>query len=97
MQVPKKISQIGQYIYTYRVIVLWCVILGLLGFTLWQSMKISDPGVDQAYLQQQRTAQEESATEILLDESLRETLNQLERTPVDVKAENLGTNNPFNP
>lgn len=86
-----------RYIYAYRIVAIWLLILGLLGFTLWQSLDISDPKINQTYLEQQRKQQEDDTTGIVLDEALRSRINNLEQTPVNVEPGDLGTDDPFNP
>lgn len=97
MKIPKKLTRILSHVYSYRVIAIWLVVLGLLGFTLWQDLKISDPGIDQQYLQSQRSSQEQNATDIELDDELRARIDNLERIPVDTEPQDLGTQDPFNP
>jgi cytoskeletal protein RodZ len=97
MSTTRVFHQAISYIRSYRIILIWLLILGLLGFTLWQSLSISNPEANQTYLEQQRSKQEESTTNIQLDQQLRSRINNLERNPVDVEPENLGTEDPFNP
>lgn len=97
MKIPKKLTRILNHVYSYRVIAIWLIVLGLLGFTLWQDLKISDPGIDQQYLQSQRSNQEQNATDIELDDELRAQIDNLERIPVDTEPRDLGTQDPFNP
>lgn len=97
MKIPQTLSTTIHYIQAYRIILIWLVVFALIGFTLLQSIKISEPQVDRSYLQEQRTEQEKNATGIELSEELREQINNLKRTPVDTDPENLGTTDPFNP
>lgn len=97
MKLQQSLNTTIKYIYSYRIILIWLAILALLGFTLWQSLKISDPQVDREYLQEQRTKQQKNATDIELSEELREQIHNLEHTPVDTEPEDLGTNDPFHP
>lgn len=97
MNIQQTLNTIIRHIRAYRTILIWLAVLGLLGFTLVQSQKISDPRVDRAYLEAQRAEQEKSTASIELSETLREQINNLERTPVDTDPEELGTSDPFHP
>lgn len=93
----KSIKLVKVCIYRYRVIIVWLVVLGLLGFTLWRLQAISNPQPDERYLEQQRNDEENQITDIQLNDDLREKIEILRPNPVDVDPENLGTQDPFNP
>lgn len=87
-------KQIIKYITQYHVAVIWVVLLGLFGFTLWKIQAISNPKPDPEYLKEKRLDQPST---IEIKDSLRAQLEELENTPVNTQPSNVGIGDPFNP
>lgn len=97
MKLQQKTDHIIKFLHSYRVIVIWLIILGLVGFTLWQSLKISDPQIDKAYLEQKRSELKKEAIDVEMSSELETTINNLHKTPVETEPGDTGTQDPFNP
>lgn len=97
MKLQQKADQITKFLHSYRVIVIWLIILGLVGFTLWQSLKISDPQIDKTYLEQKRSELKKKAIDVEMSSELETTVNNLNETPVETDPGDTGTQDPFNP
>ena len=96
MNTSKYLETTKSFLARYRVIVVSLIVLGLLGYTLFRLQAISNPQIDEEYLDQKR-ADNPITGEIKVDDELIEKINDLEAIPVDVTPDNLGTNDPFNP
>ncbi len=78
----------------YRLSLIWLLLLGLFGYSLFRLGAISNPAADPAYLKDQQKTQ---ATKFEIKDSLRSQLEQLVDTPVDTRPQGLGRPDPFNP
>lgn len=90
------INHVTSKLLEYRVILVWLVVLGLLGFTLWRATIITDPQVDEEHM---RVAEEDAAEEVELDldAELETRINQLEPGAIDISLDGRGDRDPFNP
>ena len=88
-------NQLLEVVIKYRFIIILLVLLGLFGYTLLRLQLISNPQPDPDYLRdKQQTFQTDK---IQVKDSLRTQIEQLEATPVDVQADQVGRPDPFNP
>lgn len=79
----------------YRVILISVIILGLFGYTLLKLPAINNPQPDPAYINSQnKNAQ---VTKIQIKDSLKQQLEKLQDTPVNVTPNAVGKPDPFNP
>lgn len=91
------INRILKPLYTYRIVIIWVLILGLLGFTLIQARQIADPQVDRALLEEQRQTLAEDAITLELNDELESRMQRLQPSPIEASPEELGSRDPFNP
>lgn len=89
----KKIISIG---IRYRVILITLAIFGLFGYTLYRIQQISNPRVDQSYIEAKRGTQPTS-TKLKIKDSVKTQIEQLQETPINTQPGQLGTSDPFNP
>lgn len=91
------LNRILKPLYTYRILVIWVLILGLLGFTLIQARQIADPQVDESLLEEQRQTLAEDTITLELNAELESRMQQLQPDPIDASPDELGSRDPFNP
>lgn len=91
----KIINKILEAIIGYRLVIISLVLLLIFGFILLKIQKISNYKSNAAYLEQQQ--EKTQVRQINIDQRLVEQLQSLEETTIDVRPDNLGTQDPFQP
>lgn len=88
-------QQIANYLYKYRIIIIWLAILLLFGIALVKLQAIVSPAADKAYVDAK--TKDIQNDRIQIKDSLKQQINQLQETPVNTQPGQLGTADPFNP
>lgn len=97
LNVRHTLQRTATFVVRYKVILVWLIVLGLLGLTLWRLQSISNPEPDTQHIKMQRDNPENQVVEIKLSDDLRREIDRLRPNPVDVDPNQLGTQDPFNP
>ncbi len=90
------IDKVLKFILRKRTILITLVICGLLGYTLWHMQAAMNPKADQNYLNSRRNPAN-SSNKIQIKDSIKQQIEQLQDTPLNLQPGKLGKPDPFNP
>lgn len=88
-------QQLLNYLYKYRIILIWLGILVLFALSLVKLQAIVNPVADKAYVEAK--TKDIQSDRIQIKDSLKQQIEQLQETPVNTQPGQLGTADPFNP
>ena len=79
-----------------RTVLIIVAIFGLFGYTLWHMQEVMNPRADQGYLNSKRNPAN-SNNKIQIKDSVKQQIEQLQDTPLNLQPGKLGKPDPFNP